>query len=123
MMKNDASALRWLMALALLLLVGCAHQPVSLYQWGSYQDQVYLYFKGESREAQIQALEKDLQVMQAAHRPVPPGLRAHLGMLYAETGSDAKAQENLLAEKASYPESTTYIDLLLKKYQKQVALP
>lgn len=104
----------WLGACAMLALVGCAHQSASLYQWGSYQDQVYSHFKGDSPEQQIQALEKDLQVMQAANRRPPPGLQAHLGMLYAETGNDAKAQQQLLAEKTQYPESTTYIDLLLK---------
>lgn len=104
----------WLGACAMLALVGCAHQSASLYQWGSYQDQVYSHFKGGSPEQQIQALEKDLQVMQAANRRPPPGLQAHLGMLYAETGNDAKAQQELLAEKTQYPESGTYIDLLLK---------
>jgi hypothetical protein len=64
-----------------------------------------------------------MQVMQAANRPVPPGMRAHLGMLYAETGNDGKAQESLLAEKASCPESATYVDLLLKKYQNKEVLP
>ncbi|MCC4596209.1 DUF4810 domain-containing protein [Xanthomonas campestris pv. phormiicola] len=109
---------RWAVACALPILVGCAHQPASLYQWGSYQEQVYSHFKGGSPEQQIQALEKDLQLSQAANRTAPPGLHAHLGMLYAETGNDGKAQEQLLAEKAQYPESATYIDLLLKKSQK-----
>jgi hypothetical protein len=113
-----ACAPRGMVVCALLLLTACAHQkPVSLYQWGSYQEQVYQHFKGESPEQQILALEKDVQVAQAANRPLPPGLLAHLGMLYAETGNDGKAQESLLAEKSRYPESATYIDLLLKKYQ------
>jgi len=113
----ETRALRWLAACGLLSLAGCAHQSQSLYQWGSYQDQVYQYFKGESPEQQILALEKDLQTMQAANRLAPPGLHAHLGMLYAETGNDGKARENLLAERSQYPESATYIDLLLKKHQ------
>lgn len=123
MKTTNAGALRWLMGCAFLMLVGCAHQPASLYQWGSYQDQVYQYFKGGSPEEQIQALEKDVQVMQAKNRPLPPGMRAHLGMLYAESGNGSKARENLLAEKSSYPESMTYVDLLLKNYEKQDVLP
>jgi hypothetical protein len=118
MKNNIVRALRGLAACCLWVLTACAHQPASLYQWGSYQDQVYRHFKGESPEQQIQALEKDVQVTQASNKAVPPGLRAHLGMLYAETGNDSKAQENLVAEKVQYPESATYIDLLLKGYQK-----
>ncbi|MFC4728200.1 DUF4810 domain-containing protein [Coralloluteibacterium thermophilus] len=118
-MKNDNTrARRWLVACGLALLAtACAHTPPSLYHWGSYQSQVYGYLKGESPEKQIQELERDLQTMLAADRPAPPGLHAHLGMLYAESGNDAKALESLLAEKAQYPESATYIDFLLKKYQ------
>lgn len=108
----------WMLACALPLLAACAHQPNnSLYQWGSYQEQVYSHFKGESPEQQIQALEKDIQAMLAANKPVPPGMHAHMAMLYAEVGNAGKAQESLLAEKTQYPESSTYVDLLLKNYR------
>ncbi|MCC4634771.1 DUF4810 domain-containing protein [Xanthomonas dyei] len=116
-MKKMSYARRCLSVCALLALTACAHQSASLYQWGSYQDQVYSHFKGGSPEQQIQALEKDMQVMQSSNKSTPPGLRVHLGMLYAETGNDSKAQENLIAEKAQYPESATYVDLLMKKFQ------
>lgn len=118
MRSNNTRALHGLAACGLLMLAACAHQPASLYQWGSYQDQVYRHFKGESPEQQIQALEKDLQVMQASNRTAPPGLQAHLGMLYAAVGNEGKAEECLVAEKTRYPESAAYIDLLLKKYRK-----
>jgi hypothetical protein len=39
-------------------------------------------------------------------------------MLYAETGRDDLAVQQLQAEKAAFPESAAYIDFLLKKYQK-----
>ncbi|WP_115560884.1 DUF4810 domain-containing protein [Xanthomonas arboricola] len=116
-MKKMSYARRCLSVCALLALTACAHQSASLYQWGSYQDQVYSHFKGGSPEQQIQALEKDMQVMQSSNKSTPPGPRVHLGMLYAETGNDSKAQENLIAEKAQYPESATYVDLLMKKFQ------
>jgi len=113
----STGATRWMALCALAMLTACAHGPQSIYQWGSYQDQVYSHFKGESPEGQIQALEKDIQVARAANRPIPPGLHAHLAMLYAETGNASKARESLLAEKTSYPESTAYMDLLLKRYE------
>lgn len=52
--------LSWpLMALALsgsALLAGCNSGPKTLYQWESYQPQVYEYFKGETpKQAQAEA--------------------------------------------------------------------
>lgn len=55
---------RALLALTLAastLLAGCA-APKTLYQWEGYEPQVYEYFKGEEpKEAQAEALERDLQ--------------------------------------------------------------
>ncbi|ASJ23597.1 DUF4810 domain-containing protein [Laribacter hongkongensis] len=116
MKKIDKQGL--LMVIGLVLLVsGCAsnnHQ--SLYQWGGYQTQVYDYFKGGDKEKQVISLEKDLEKMRASNNPVPPGVHAHLGLLYADLGNDSKAAEHLDAEKVQYQESTTYIDMLLKKF-------
>lgn len=108
-----------------VFLAGCTagQRPQPLYQWESYQDQVYSYFKGESKEKQIDALEQDLAKMQAKGHVAPPGFHAHLGMLYAETGNDSKALEQLMAEKTQYPESAAYIDTLFHKYKKQGEAP
>lgn len=108
-----------LLWLGLLLVTACAHQAPSLYQWGSYQDQVYRHFKGESPGQQIQALEKDLELILASNKSVPPGMYAHMGMLYAEMSDDVKAQESLAMEKKTYPESSAYIDMLLRNRDKQ----
>jgi hypothetical protein len=102
-----------------VLLTGCAAPSKPLYQWESYQAQVYDYFKDGSKEAQIAALEKDLEKMRAKGNVAPPGMRAHLGMLYVASGNDSRGIEELVAEKAQYPESTAYVDFLLKKYKKQ----
>jgi len=108
-----------LLVCALLALTACVHGPKSIYQWGSYQDQVYSHLKGDDPLRQIDALEKDLQVALAADRPVPPGMHMHMAMLYAETGDGVKARESLLIEKARYPESATYVDFLIKNLDQQ----
>jgi len=96
-----------------LLLGGCA-APKPLYQWEGYQTQVYEYFKGESREAQVTALEAGIQKIQAKGGAVPPGYHAQLGMLYLGLGKDEQMAKQFQTEKTLFPESAQYMDFLLK---------
>jgi hypothetical protein len=110
----------WLPATAAaMLLAGCqtAAPTPPLYQWNGYQVQVYEYLKGQtSVPQQIDAMEKALEEIRAQGNLPPPGFHAHLGMLYAESGKTKQAQDELLAEKTSFPESSVYMDFLLKKW-------
>lgn len=96
------------------LVTGCATPPKPLYDWESYQPQVYEYFKGESKEAQIIVLERDLEKIKAGNHAAPPGYHAHLGLLYASVGKPDKMVEEFQTEKQLFPESAGYIDFLLK---------
>lgn len=115
---------RPLLAGALLgsvLLAGCSG-PKTLYQWETYQTQTYEYFKGEeAREAQVEALERDLQKIKSTGKAVPPGYHAHLGMLYADLGKDDQMVQQFNTEKALFPESARYMDFLLKSAKKGAA--
>lgn len=108
---------RALMALTLAasaLLAGCS-SPKTLYQWEGYEPQVYEYFKGEEpKEAQIEALERDLQKIRSTGKAVPPGYHAHLGLLYLSMGKDDQMVQQFNTEKTLFPESGTYMDFLLK---------
>lgn len=101
-----------------LLLGGCMATSKPLYQWDSYPAQVHGHFKGESPEAQIAALEMQLQKTQANGTATPPGLHAHLGMLYSKVGRDDQMVEQLELEKASFPESVPYMNRLLAQLKK-----
>lgn len=106
-----------LAALSMTLLAGCATRPQPLYYWGSYQAQVYGHFKGEKGpEEQIQALEADREKARARGMALPPGFQAHLAMLYGQTGRTDRLADNLEAEKTQFPESTSYMNFLLKKF-------
>ncbi len=101
-------------------LVGCATRPQPLYYWGGFQDQQYAYFKGDKGpEEGIQELEKIREEAKSRGKSVPPGLQAHLGMLYGQTGRTDLFEQNLLAEREQFPESSAYVDFLLKKNQKR----
>lgn len=99
--------------LASVMLAGCSG-PKTLYQWEGYQTQVNQYFKGESKEAQVEALEADLQKIKAKNGAVPPGYHAQLGLLYSSIGKDDQMVREFETEKALFPESATYMDMLLK---------
>ncbi|MBP0629693.1 DUF4810 domain-containing protein [Cupriavidus sp. AcVe19-1a] len=96
-----------------ILLAGCAG-PQPMYQWEGYQAQVYEYFKGESREAQVTALEAGLQKIQAKGGAVPPGYHAQLGMLYLNLGKPDQMVSEFQTEKTLFPEATPYMDFLLR---------
>lgn len=103
-----------LMLTVIVGIAGCQTAPKPLYQWESYQPQVYEYFKGEPKEAQVEALERDLQKINASGRAAPPGYHAHLGMLYLSMGKDDQMVQQFRTEKALFPESGAYMDFLLK---------
>ena len=107
-------ALMTLTLAASALLAGCS-SPKTLYQWEGYEPQVYEYFKGEEpKEAQIEALERDLQKIRSTGKAVPPGYHAHLGLLYLSMGKDDQMVQQFNTEKTLFPESGTYMDFLLK---------
>lgn len=103
----------FLLAAGSILLAGCAG-PQPLYQWEGYQAQVYEYLSGESREAQITALEAGLQKIKAEGGAVPPGYHAQLGMLYLDLGKPDRMVSEFQTEKTLFPEAAPYMDFLLR---------
>lgn len=63
-------------------------------------------------------MEKEREAARALGRPLPPGFQAHLAMLYGKTGRLDRLVENLEAEKTQYPESTAFVDFLLKNLKR-----
>lgn len=107
----------WLAAFA-LSLVGCASAPKPLYQWGSFTQQTYLMYNTPEKATpsmQIIKLESEIEKAKAKNLAVPPGLYAHLGLMYLKQNNPQKASENFQLERQVYPESTILMDRLLQK--------
>ena len=104
-------------AVAVLALAGCAQPPKTLYQWGSFPRQQYdfLLHEGASVQAQITDMEAQADQARAAYTALPPGFRAHLGMLRLSVGDADGARQAWQAERTAFPESAAYIDFLLKR--------
>jgi hypothetical protein len=104
-----------------MLLTGCAAPSTSLYQWGSYQTQVYNLYNDPGKvpvEAQIEKLEADYQVARSANKSVPPGYHAHLGYLYFQAGKKDQALQSFQTEKGLFPESAVFMDRLMAQLKK-----
>ena len=104
-------------AAAVGMLVGCAAKPVPLYMWESFPHQQYdtLQRDGASPEQQMQAMEQHMEKARAANAALPPGFRAHLGMLELNVGHADRARQLFESEKSAFPESAPYMDKLLAK--------
>ena len=111
--------------LFVLGLAGCAQRGAPLYMWETYPRQQYAYLLRESisPDQQIREIETHAEKARAANAQLPPGLRAHLGMLYLSVGNPGRAMELWNAEKVAFPESTPYMNQLLKRLGGATAEP
>ena len=104
-------------ALAVLMLAGCAQQRKPMYQWEGYQRQVYEYLKGDGtgHAEQLGVMLAQAEKVRASSQALPPGFRAHVAMLHLQLGNVDEARRGFEAEKTAFPESTAYMDFLLKR--------
>jgi hypothetical protein len=110
------------LACAVLALTGCVTRPATIYKWGSYEELVYAAHAAPGDvppEKQIEILEADYQKARAADQRMPPGWHAHLGYLYVQLGKTDQGRQELLTEKAQFPESRVFVDRLLANLRKQ----
>ncbi len=109
--------------LLLILLSGCVTSPNNMYYWGDYERLIHnMYINPGSvdPQSQITKLETILQGSLESGLQVPPGIFAHLGMLYAMQGDVEAATVALEQEKRHYPESSTLINGMLSRALKEV---
>ncbi|MEM9380494.1 MAG: DUF4810 domain-containing protein [Planctomycetota bacterium] len=98
-----------------LALAGCG-QSTSLYVWGPYQDSVWKSTYGEGVTdvgADIDALNATVERAIASGKQPPPGMHAHIGMLYSQRGELDTALAAFEAEKELYPEAEHFMDFLI----------
>lgn len=103
--------------IVLAVISGCATPPRPLYLWGSFPRQQYEALLGDksSPQQQIQVMEEHALKARGAGTSLPPGFRAHLGMLKLNQGDPVSAQVLWNDEKEAFPEAAPYMDSLLAK--------
>ena len=100
------------------LAAGCSSGPKSRYAWGSYEERAYRFLFASTTEEvaeDIRVLSAEIEQADAEGRPVPPGVHAHLGYLYAITGNTESAAQQFEIEKRLYPESRVFLDGCLRR--------
>jgi hypothetical protein len=104
-------------SLTIVTLTGCAAPKKPLYEWGNYQRQVYESMKGDgtSPNEQLTVLLAQAEKARAGQASLPPGFRAHVGLVQLRLGQDNEARMMFEEEKLAFPESTTFMDFLLKR--------
>lgn len=103
-----------------LLLVGCANNQ-TMYHWGNYEQLVYEMYKNPGKatpDQQLDTLRNDIEIAASKGKPVPPGVHAHMGMLYASVGDREQAKQALNEELVRYPESAIFVDGMLNRLEK-----
>ena len=106
-----------IIAFSILLLTSCASNDTQ-YHWGEYENLVYKthHTPGEVPPiVQIEKLQTDIEKAKASGKPVPPGVYAHLGLMYAASGNKELALSSLRKEKELFPESAKFIDGLIQR--------
>lgn len=100
-----------------LLFTGC-QTTRPLYYWGNYETINYLaYSKPEKAtlELQREKLEEDLEKAKGRNLAIHPGLHAQLGYVYYQLGLLDKALSEFNEEKIRFPESATFMKLMIEK--------
>lgn len=105
-----------LTAVLTLFFVGCAQKEQSLYYWqGEYPSSVYSYLLDDyDLTEQISKLENLANEATQQSRKVPPGLYAHIGLLYSNKGDLAVAKVYFEKEMSEFGESKEFLEFLLK---------
>jgi hypothetical protein len=117
---------RGLAAAGLLLLTACAQKgPGPMYLWEAFPRQQYdtLLREAAGPDAQMAALEAHAEKARATAAALPPGFRAHLGMLKLSAGNPDEARRLWEDEKTAFPESAPYMNQLLKRLNAPAEAP
>jgi hypothetical protein len=100
-------------AMAALCVAACA--TPSRFEWGNYENSLYVYYKKpDQREGYRKALVDAIERGEKSQR-LAPGLYAELGFLSLEDGNNAQAIAQFKKEMAAFPESREFLNSVVAR--------
>jgi len=109
-----------LLVFLIILISGCVQ--TSIYYWGNYSDTLYKYKKAPSDETlikHIKSIEKIIKESEYLKKKVPPGVYCEYGYYFMLEENYVDAKKYFELETALYPESTKFINAILKGIPEQ----
>jgi hypothetical protein len=106
------------LSILIFISIGCAAQQQSIYYWGDYSGSLYKVHKdpNETNIGEHQALlENIIKESESRNLRVPPGVYAELGYIYSLKKYTNEAIGFFNKEKQIYPESTIFMDNLIRR--------
>ncbi|UXN35988.1 DUF4810 domain-containing protein [Avibacterium paragallinarum] len=99
-----------------IFLSACGTSTNNMYYWKGYNNTVYDYLKNDSTSIsnQIETMEKYFSDAKDKQLAIAPGAHAHMGLLLVQSGQLDAARQQFLEEKKLFPESSSYINFLMK---------
>lgn len=107
-----------LVAFLPILLTGCVAPPI--YQWGSYESDLYAAYKDPTQYETLR-LKLETLVTEAESRKVrvAPGIYAELGTLYLQKGESSTAIAMYKRERDAWPESKGLMTAMIQNLERR----
>lgn len=104
-----------------IIFAGCVSSEArSLYRWdGVYTKSLQDYLSEEADiYANLQMLKQSVDHAELSGIKPPPGVLAHLGLLYSNSGDIASARAYFDKEAQNFPEAKSYMEFLKNQMKK-----
>jgi len=115
--------LRLIIVIFCFSIGGCVTPPEEHYYWGNYEALLLtMYVEPGAADpfTQIEQLTVDIQQAENTGKRVPPGLYAHLGMMYALNGNASQAEAAFHKERDFFPESEVLINGMMARSRARI---
>lgn len=109
-----------LLCVGVLTMSSCTSTQ-ALYSWYKYDDATHAFAKKQTEKTEaelVESFDKIINKQNAARKIVPPGIYAERGYYFLKSGKTSEALEYFKKEKQLYPESTVFMDRIIKSVEK-----
>lgn len=101
-----------------MMLASCT-TTTTLYNWNDYVNSSYQYYKQQTPESTARLMktyEAMINKPNGSRKTIAPGICAEYGYFLIQNGKKEEGVTMLKKEKELYPESTQFMDRLIKQF-------